>query len=902
MRNWFDIIPPHEDIRRGGFDEAVFAADLGDVAAGTAPPDYLDAYTFYKKTYTTQGLRNLLDRVQSKLREGQGPSVVEIQTPFGGGKTHALVAIYHYVQNGHKVRELLPKGLEPIEAGMCVIAGHQWNPLEGWTTDGLTRRTFWGEVAFRIGRRAGYEAFRENDERRISPGKEKLRRFLEAHQPFVLLFDEILEYINRTYDVHDESGVSLATQTYSFFQELTEAVAALPRGMMVVTLPSSYLEDFGERKQESLARLNRIFGRVESIETPVQGEEVYAVIRRRLFDVERLRTAQMREVVYRYFHTYQEHKDELPAKARDVRYREKMELAYPFHPDVIDILYEKWSTFSSFQRTRGVLRLLASAIEDLYSSEANLDMILPGDLNLDCPQVRQEFLRHIGPEYEGILGSDIAGHEAKAPSLDAANRSWKHLAQRVATAVFYHSFSADDSERGITLPYIKLAVLRSDTIPSMVTEVLQRLSNTLWYLNARGDAYYFSRIPNLNRMILDKKELFNEKYEERLKAWVQTEVGREMAPFVWPENVDQIGDNRALKLVVLRPEDDGSRIPSWIERKGESFREYQNTLFFALADSAGFARLREEAKTYLALEEIEQEVAGGASPLPEEKLREVRQRKQGIVRDLSDKVRRMYHVLRTGERTIDLGQPVTGAESMSHWYWRELTSADRGRIVTQLHYRIIVNKFLAGNDQVSSAAVLDQFYKNTDLPVPSQEGVVARAIQLGVQEGALGLADVVDGEIVRSSLRFGAPMTLDDVTFASEEMLLSARRSEQLLATWAAEEASREEDTPPESPHPPEEPEPHVPHTEGESERPAPRERHYRRVRLVIGGIASGKIADVNRGIFVPLSKLADDGLTFTLELDVTSSEGIPESVLETRVKETIRQIGARIVEEEAEP
>jgi hypothetical protein len=164
----------------------------------------------------------------------------------------------------------------------------------------------------------------------------------------------------------------------------------------------------------------------------------------------------------------------------------------------------------------------------------------------------------------------------------------------------------------------------------------------------------------------------------------------------------------------------------------------------------------------------------------------------------------------------------------------------------------------------------------------------------------LGLADVVDGELVRSSLRFNAPMTLYDVTFAPEEMLLSARRCEQLLATWVAEETSREEDIPPEPPHPPES-EPQVTQTEEEAGTSVPRERRYRRVWLVISGIASGKIADVNRGIFVPMSNLADDGLTFTLELDVTSSEGIPESMLESKVKETVRQIGARVLEEDAE-
>lgn len=906
MKSWFDIIPPHEDIRKGHFDEAVFAADLGDVAAGTAHMDYRDPYLFYQKTYLTQGLQNLLARVGRKLSRGESAGVVEIQTPFGGGKTHAMVAIYHYLKHGSQIRELLPAGLEILDPEICVIAGNHWNALGGNTTDGITRHTFWGELGYQIGGREGYEFFRENDEQHVSPGKKDLRTFLEGHQPFMLLFDEILEYINRALAVGGEQS-SLGTQTFSFFQELTEAVSNLPRGMMVVTLPSSYLEDFGEQQEASLARLNKIFGRLESIETPVQGEEVYAVIRRRLFEVEHLKTAEMRQIVYQYFQAYQEHYEDLPAKARDVGYREKMELAYPFHPDVIDILYEKWSTFASFQRTRGVLRLLASIVEDLYNRETNIDLIMPGDLNLDRPEIRQEFLRHVGSEYEGIIGSDIAGHDAKAQMLDAANKSWKHLAQRIATAVFFHSFSADASAQGINLPYIKLAVIRSETIPSLVTDVLQRLANTLWYLNTQGEAYYFSRIPNLNRMILDKRELYNDAYRPKLRQLIEGEIGKEFTAYLWPESDEAISDNRALKLVLLPPEDSGATIPYWIEHHGTSFREYQNTLFFALADTAAFAALREDVKSYLALEEIEGEVKSGRSPLPAEKLSEVQQRKRTLERDFSHKVRKLYHTLRVGRREIDLGQPVIGDETLGHWYRRELASGERGMIVTQLHYRMLVNKFLAGSEQISSAALLNQFYKNLELPVPSEEGVVARAIQLGVKEGALGLVDVrQDGTLVRDTFRYRTDIALSDVTFAPEEMLLSSAQCEALLAQWAAgsvqpplvevvEPGTSGSDTgiqPPGNV-------PGIPHPEpGPTPPVMPTESRYHHLHLVIADVPASKIADVNRGIFMPLSNLVD-GLTFTLELDVDSAEGISESTVEAKIKETIRQIGARITKEE---
>ncbi|NHZ71967.1 MAG: DUF499 domain-containing protein, partial [Aquificales bacterium] len=387
MNNWYDLIQPHEDIRKGNFDEAVFAADIGDVAIGKAPPDYNDPYLFYKKTYLTAGLKGLLHKAHDKLANGNGASVVQIKTPFGGGKTHALVALYHYLKNGSQIKELLPPGLNILQPNLSVINGEHFNPIEGRTTNDVTRYTFWGEIAYQIGGRDGYEQFRANDESRISPGKEKLRDFLADHQPVILLFDEILEYVNRALDVKvkEKTGVSLGTQTFSFFQELSDAVSSLPNALLVVTLPVSQLEDFGDKEEASLARMGKIFGRVESIETPVEGQEIYAVIRRRLFEVETLKQGPMQEVIHQYFQTYQANREDLPAKARDINYRDKMALSYPFHPDVIDILYEKWSTYSTFQRTRGVLRLLANVIEDLYQREVNIDLILPSDLNLEKP-------------------------------------------------------------------------------------------------------------------------------------------------------------------------------------------------------------------------------------------------------------------------------------------------------------------------------------------------------------------------------------------------------------------------------------------------------------------------------------------------------------------------------------
>jgi len=214
-------------------DESVFAADLGDVHGGRAAPDYQDPYRFFKKTYLTQGLGSLLNKVQLKLTEGKGPGVVELQTPFGGGKTHAQIAVYHYVKHGKQIQPLLPKAPDKALADVCVIVGAAANPAETGGEDesgNIRPRTMWGKIALDLGGPGGYRVFENNDKARVAPGEDLLRGFLGDKQPFLLLLDEILDYVTRARGVRVGDDSSLAAQTLTFFQQLTNVVAHLDEG------------------------------------------------------------------------------------------------------------------------------------------------------------------------------------------------------------------------------------------------------------------------------------------------------------------------------------------------------------------------------------------------------------------------------------------------------------------------------------------------------------------------------------------------------------------------------------------------------------------------------------------------------------------------------------------------
>ena len=889
MTTWYDVVEPHQDIKKGEFDEAVFAADLGHVALGDAPMDYNDPGIFFKKTYLTDGLTKLLSQVQKKLTEGKGPSVIEIKTPFGGGKTHSLIAIYHYLKNGREIKSQLPTGLSPIDAQVAAVVGTHLNALEGNKRENITIQTLWGEIAYQLAGKEGYKAFEATDSQRVSPGKEKLREFLEQQQPFMILLDEMSQYITKARGVEYQK-TNLGSQTFAFLQELSETVSFLEKGMLVVTLPSSYLEDYTEKEQETLAKLGKIFGRIETIETPVKGEEVYSIIRRRLFS-ETIDEKTKNDIVLSYFELYKKKKDELPAKARDPDYKRKLELAYPFHPEVIDVLYEKWGTFSSFQRTRGVLRLLANVIEDLYNKEKNIDIILPSDLPLDAPSVREELLGHIGSEYESIIGSDISGHEAKSVVLDKENRGWKHLAERIAKAIFFYSFSADKSENGATLNYIKFVVMHKDTLPSMITEVLQRLSKDLWYLNTKGDMYRFSRLPNLNRMILDKKEYYEDRYIDDMRRILDKEVGNAFVSYLWPKNSESISDNKEIKLAVLSPDQGKETADKWLEKRGNTFRTYKNTLIFAMADPAGYGVFKEEIKTYLALKEIQDEIESDEKSGLKEKTGEIADRLKKITDDFSYNARRMYNVLMVGGEKIQLSQPTVGRESLSNWYKMELKS--REKLATHLHYRFIAKKFMEDKEIVENSIVMDQFYKNPSLVIPESPEVVKQSIQQGVSEGAFGLGYLEDGVIEESSFKFEVNISTNAISLDEGEILIAKKKAEQLKKQIEEKKEGKEIGEGEE--------EKREGGDIGKVERGEDKgQKSYRKISLRIEDIPASSVADINRGVLMPLIREAGS-FNFDIDIEIDSAEGVSERTLKEKVKETISQIGAKLSKENVE-
>lgn len=367
LKPWFAVATPHEDIREGRLSEAVFAANLWTVLQGSAPDVYLDPVAFFSKTYLTEGLTTVLRKVARALSgtADAGDRILSLQTAFGGGKTHALVALWHLARHTDHIRRsaacaelhhVLGEQVPQQVKAVAVFTNQTCDATQGrHTPEGVHTRTMWGELALQLGGVTLYRTIEANDRGRTVP-QGLFVDILRQASPCLILLDELADYCVGASAI-EVGGTTLADQTISFIQQLTEAVQQVPGVAVVATLPASHLEvASSEKGQEILSRLERRFGRMSADIRPVADAEIYEVVRRRLFE-SLDDAAEHARVADAYTKMYQQHRNEVPAEVTRGTYQERMLAAYPFHPTLIDGLYLRWGSHSEFQRTRGVLRL-----------------------------------------------------------------------------------------------------------------------------------------------------------------------------------------------------------------------------------------------------------------------------------------------------------------------------------------------------------------------------------------------------------------------------------------------------------------------------------------------------------------------------------------------------------------
>ena len=383
---------------------------------------------FYERTFITEGMGRLLTQVSQRLNGKGGEPVIQLQTAFGGGKTHTLLAVYHLASRKCPLGDLagIPALLDQAglmdvpQAQIAVLDGTAHSPGQPWKHGKQTIRTLWGELACQLGKADGFALVQEADANGTSPGKDVLCTLLARFAPCVVLLDELVVYIRQFVESQPISGGTYDSNL-SFIQSLTEAAKLVPNAVVLASLPESDSQAGGPRGVAALKALEAVFNRVQALWKTVAPEEAFEIVRRRLF--EPIRDAKARDQVCRAFaDAYVADGAKLPQETQESRYFDRMVQSYPIHPEVFAQLYEEWTTIDGFQRTRGVLKLMAKVIYRLWQDNNNDLMILPGSLPLYDGSARNELIYYLGPGWDPVMDRDVDGEGAETTELEKGNR------------------------------------------------------------------------------------------------------------------------------------------------------------------------------------------------------------------------------------------------------------------------------------------------------------------------------------------------------------------------------------------------------------------------------------------------------------------------------------------------
>lgn len=639
LPSWRDVIEPHPDVAQGRYKNAEFAADLSQVARGEGAFEYRDPVEFFARTYITEGMKGLLVQAIKRVNGKDGEPVIQLKTAFGGGKTHSMLALYHMMRGKISIDKV--PALKPVlaeagaaalpKANVAVLVGTALSPSKvrrPQNFPGITVSTLWGEMAEQLAESAGrpelYDYVKEADKKGVAPGSEELKKLFDDCGPCLILMDELVAYAKMLYGVNGLPAGSF-DNFITFIQQITEAARASKNSIVVASIPESDHEIGGDAGQQALEAIEHTFGRMESIWKPVAADEGFEIVRRRLFLDCKDPDARDR-VCSTFSRMYAENTSDFPIEAREVEYRNRMISCYPIHPEVFDRLYEDWATLEDFQRTRGVLRLMAAVIHELWMGNDAGAMIMPGSIPLDVPNVRDELIRYLPDGWNSIVGNEIDGKNSVPYQKDQANPRYGHklAARRVARTIMMGSAPTvrAQSVRGIEASRIRLGVVQPGESIADFNDALNTLQGSLAYLytNSSGDRYWYDTRPTLRKTVQDRATQISyldveAEIEHRLHQL------RKENPFsglhVCPNSSLDVTDEQSVRLVILKV-DDGYKASTAsnpaiqaaediLNNRGTSPRIYRNMLAFIAPDQELMGSLKQSVKEYLAWQSIKRD-------------------------------------------------------------------------------------------------------------------------------------------------------------------------------------------------------------------------------------------------------------------------------------------------------
>ncbi len=641
LKPWREIVTPHADVASGRYRQAEFAADLWQVHLGEGADEYRKPQEFFRRTYLTESLKRLLVGAVQRLAGQDGDPVVQLQTNFGGGKTHSMLALYHLFSGANPSElagvdaMLAEAGVKRLPKAKCVVlVGNKISPGNPVTKpDGTVVRTLWGELAWQLGGKKAFARVKADDERATNPG-DVLRELLKEYGPCLILVDEWVAYARQLHDQSDLPAGGFETQ-FTFAQALTESAKLAGNCLLVISLPASDTggsphtaaddaEVGGIRGREALDRLRNVVGRVESSWRPATAEEGFEIVRRRLFEPLAGPDAfKSRDVTARAFaDLYHAQAAEFPPECKGGDYEKRIQAAYPIHPEIFDRLYTDWSTLLKFQRTRGVLRLMAAVIHSLWEKGDRNPLILPSTVPIDDPRVQSELTRYLSDNWAPIIEKDVDGPGSLPLKIDGEqpNLGKLHATRRVARTIYLGSApTAAAAHRGLEDRRVKLGCVMPGESPAVFGDALRRLAAAATYLYQDGPRFWYATQPTVTKLAEDRAEQLKrdpdqvaEELDKRLRADLR-KPGDFSRIHPLPRTGADVPDDLDARLVVLPAEhtytkEAGSAAETAaraiLESRGNTPRLYRNTLVFLAADKVRLQDLDEAVRRFLAWESI----------------------------------------------------------------------------------------------------------------------------------------------------------------------------------------------------------------------------------------------------------------------------------------------------------
>ncbi|MCM8748012.1 DUF499 domain-containing protein [Thermomicrobiaceae bacterium CFH 74404] len=633
MRSLYETCEPRAEVLHGELREELFAARLKDVLDGTADPVYQDPAVFFDNTYPTKGLSTIVREVLGRLtgRDPGANAVLRLETPFGGGKTHALIALYHAACGSPAAAALVAPELIPQPGAVRVagIVGSDLDPTGGLLHRDVTTYTLWGELAYQIGGLAGYQLVAESDRHtKAAPGSGLLDQLI-GDRPTLILLDEIARYLRAAGAVPTATGRGdLAEQTVAFLLSLLDFAASRERVVVVLTLadPADAFGRESEELRERLAETRRVAARSERVITPAGDDETAPIVAHRLFRrIDREAARETAETYLAFYRRLAEQGTPLPHEVTTTEYAERTALTYPFHPELLRVLSLRIATIPNFQRTRGALRLLALVVRRLWERRPQpLALIHPHHVDLSLPAIVEDLTSRLDRAsfkqvIEADIASRVAGQPAHAQAIDAEFTAPGRppYAQRLATAILLNSL-VQAQAAGIEEPALLSAVLEPGDDPVPLRRALDQLLERCWYLADDGRRFRFGTEVQLPKLIADEiavvaVTLAKAKLEERIRQIWQRGA---LEPVFFPGEPADVPDDAGVpKLVIVHFDaatatsavpDPPELVRTLFEQAGVAggFRRYRNNLVFLVADHEQREGLVELARRYLAIDRL----------------------------------------------------------------------------------------------------------------------------------------------------------------------------------------------------------------------------------------------------------------------------------------------------------